>query len=339
MPRNWTDQYTFLAGAVANDALAFFVTHDDETASERVPYSSFLTYRNGEWVDGGSREWPTVSVAAIPGDMIQLIALGDAGQIFLKGGGEEREEIIVKGDEGPATRGPLACIRAIGGQVIAVGSDRQVYRRKGPSRWEALDAGCRPAGLDKPADKVIEKKKSEPPKPRVRQKPQPLSTQKRNVAAHSSIGFEALDGFAANEMYAVGLRGEIWQWDGQLWHGRQSPLPQTARLTQITCASDGKVYVAGDKGVLVRGRGEVWEVLSSGITDAITGLRLWKDQLYALTAKGVYRHDGAKLVPVPLPKKDPPKTFRMLDISRDALWSIGGKDIFTYDGTTWTRIE
>ena len=276
MPRNWTDQYTFLSGAVANDVLAFFVTHDDETASERIPYSSFLTYRNGEWVDGGSREWPTVSVAAIPGDMIQLIALGDAGQIFLKGGGEEREEIIVKGDEGPASRGPLCCIRAIGGQVLAVGSDRQVYRRKGPSRWEALDAGARPESLEKPAlpeknDKP-EKKKPAGERTRVRAKPQPLSSQKRNVATHSNIGFEALDGFAATEIYAVGLRGEIWQWDGTRWQQRTSPV--TERLTQVTCASDGKVYAAGDKGTLVRGRGEEWEKLTSGTTEAITGLRL-----------------------------------------------------------------
>ena len=339
MPRNWTDQYTFLAGAVANGSLAFFVTHDDEVASERVPYSSFLTYRDGEWVDGGSREWPTVSVAAIPGDMIQLIALGDAGQIFLKGGGEEREEIIVKGDEGPASRGPLCCIRAIGGQVLAVGSDRQVYRRKGPSRWEALDTGARPEStIEKAVEKAPEKpaKKVGGERHRVRAKPQPLS-QKRNVAVHSDVGFEALDGFSVTEMYAVGLGGEVWQWDGVRWHPRTSPVKE--RLTHITCALDNQVYAAGDKGALVRGRNEAWEKLPTGMTENITGLRLWKDQIYVSTAKGVYRHDGDKLVAVPLPKKDPPKTFGMLDISREALWSIGGKDIFTYDGKSWTRIE
>jgi len=344
MPRTWTDQYTFLNGAIANEQLAFFVTHDDEVAAERTPYSSFLTWRNGEWVDGGTRPWPTVSVAQIPGDMIQLIALGDAGQIFIKGGGEEREEIIVKGDEGPATRGPLRCVRAVAGQVFAVGSDRQIYRRKGPSRWEAFDLGARPElpTTERPVEKVVEKKKpADKEKGRApRAKTPPTTTAKRAATSSSGqIGLEAIDGYTAAEMYAVGRRGEIWQWEGTRWVQRQAGLGATDTLTQLTCASDGQVYAAGEKGLLVRGRGETWEKLATGITDAITGLRLFGGQLYAATARGVYQHNGDKLVAVVLPKKDAPKTFGRLDATREALWSIGGKDIFTYDGKAWTRIE
>jgi hypothetical protein len=335
MPRNWTDSYTFLLGAVANAQLAFFVTHDDETAAERTPYSSFLTLRDGEWIDGGTRPWPTVSVASIPGDMVQLIALGEAGQIFLKGGGEEREELIVKGDEGPATRGPMRCIRAVGGQVYAVGSDRQVYRRKGPSRWEAFDAGARPesAIVDKPVEKAPPKKK-----PAVRPKTAPLPIPSR-TAEQSSIGFEALDGYSTTELYAAGRRGEIWQWDGTRWHKRDSSLSEKDTITHLTCAPDGVVYLAGDKGQLLRGRNEAWEKLPSGVTEPILGLRLFDGALYASTKKGLFRHDGKSLVAVALPKKDAPKTFGPLDVVKDALWSIGGKDIFTYDGNTWTRIE
>ncbi len=342
MPRAWTDQYTFLAGAVASPDLAFFVTHDDETASARVPYSSFLTWRRdnrgeGDWVDGGTREWPTVSLCAIPGDMTQLMAIGEAGQVFLRGAGEEREEVIVKGDEGPATRGPLRCVRAIAGQVIVVGSDRQVYRRKGPSRWETLDLGARPDTVvaqvvEKPADK---KKSGEKAGRAPRAKPGPPA--KRTSSAASSIGFEAVDGFLATEMYAVGRRGAIWQFDGTRWQERESPTEES--LTQLSCAADGQVYAAGEKGVLVRGRHDRWEKLPTGVTQTITGLRLFDGKIYVATEKGVFCHDGDKLVALPLPKKDPPKTFNALDVTRGALWSIGPKDIFTYDGKTWTRIE
>ena len=82
-----------------------------------------------------------------------------------------------------------------------------------------------------------------------------------------------------------------------------------------------------------------WEKLPTGITEAITGLRLFGGSIYAATAKGVYQHNGDKLVALTLPKKDAPKTFGHLDATREALWSIGGKDIFTYDGKVWTRIE
>lgn len=343
MPRAWTDQYTFLAGAVAGPDLAFFVTHDDETASARVPYSSFLTWKRGkdegEWTDGGTREWPTVSMCAIPGDMTQLLAIGEAGQVFLRGAGEEREEVIVKGDEGPATRGPLRCVRAIAGQVIVVGSDRQVYRRKGPSRWEALDLGARPDTVVAPIlDKASEKKKPAGRAPRS--KPGPPT--KRTSSAASSIGFEAVDGFVSTEIYAVGLHGVIWQFDGTRWQERESPTTET--LSQLTCGVDGHVYAAGEKGVLLRGRAELWERLPTGMTQTITGLRVFEGKIYVATEKGVFHHDGDKLVPLALPKKDPPKTFSSLDVTPPyrgpgALWSIGPKDIFTYDGKTWTRIE
>jgi hypothetical protein len=330
MPRTWTDQYTFLAGAVATPGLVYFVTHDDEVAEARVPYSSFLTWREGEWLDGGTREWPTVSVASIPGDMTQLIAIGEGGQVFLKGAGEEREELVVKGDEGPATRGPLRAVRAVGGQVLAVGSDRQIYRRKGPSRWEAFDHGLRPEGVPaKPEPK-------KPAGPRVRHKGPIQGAAKRPVAPAAAAGFEAVDGFSASEIYAVGRRGEIWQLDAGRWVERDSPTTDT--LCHITCTAD-EVYLATDKGAVLRGRGERWEKLAAHLSEPILGLRVFDGTLYASTKKGLYRRDQDQFVPVPLPKKDPPKTFGMLDVSRAALWSIGGKDIFTFDGKSWERIE
>lgn len=331
MPRTWTDQYTFLGGAVAAPGLVYFVTHEDETAKERVPYSSFLTWKDGEWLDGGTREWPTVSVAAIPGDMTQLIAIGEGGQVFLKGAGEEREELVVKGDEGPATRGPLRCVRAIGGQVVAVGSDRQVYRRKGPSRWEAFDHGLRPEGAK------VEEKPKKPAGPRVRQKGPIQGAAKRPVAAAAQVGFEAVDGFSATEMYAVGRRGEIWQLDAGRWIPRTSPTTET--ITQLLCASDGESYGATDKGTIITGRGERWEKLAAHLPEPALGLRLFDGALYASTKKGLYRREGDKFVAIPPPKKDAPKTYGALDASKSALWSIGGKDIFTFDGKTWTRIE
>jgi len=336
MPRNWTDQYTFLAGALAAPGLAYFVTHEDEVASERVPYSSFLTWRDGEWLDGGTREWPTVCLAAIPGDMTQLIAIGEGGQVFLKGAGEEREELIVKGDEGPGTRGPLRSVRAIGGQVIVVGSDRQVYRRKGPSRWEAFDHGLRPESVVPPKPSTEEKPKKATG-PRVRHKGPIQGAAKRHVAAASASGFEGVDGFSATEMYAVGRLGEIWQLDAGRWVERKSPTKET--ITHITCASDGEAYLATDSGAVIIGRGERWEQLPGTVPDAVLGMRLFDGKLYASTKKGLFCREGAKFVPVPPPKKDAPKTYGALDVTRGALWSIGGKDIFTYDGKGWQRIE
>ncbi len=56
---------------------------------------------------------------------------------------------------------------------------RQVYRRGGERRWTDMSAPF--------------------PKPR------------------ETAGFEAIDGYSSNEIYAVGWSGEIWQFNGKKW--------------------------------------------------------------------------------------------------------------------------
>src|SRR6185503_15317713 len=72
--------------------------------------------------------------------------------------------------------------RTIEGQVYACGMKRQVYRRTGERTWKDVSAP-----FAKPKEKV---------------------------------GFVAIDGFSRAEIYAVGWKGEIWQYNGKKWTNR-----------------------------------------------------------------------------------------------------------------------
>ena len=90
---------------------------------------------------------------------------------------------------------------------------------------------------------------------------------------------------------------QLW---GNLWE-RCSPLTADTRfgdcrLTRaidgkahalVSDGGDGKVYMAGDNGVLISGRGKEWQVLSSGNED-IWGLAWYAQDLWASSFTGVY---------------------------------------------------
>lgn len=72
---------------------------------------------------------------------------------------------------------------------------------------------------------------------------------------------EAIDGFSDDDVYAVGLNGAIWHWNGDLWTSIESPtnLP----LYCLKCASDGDVYIGGGGGLLLKGNKEGWTDLTN----------------------------------------------------------------------------
>ena len=102
-------------------------------------------------------------------------------------------------------RGPLRCARLIAGSVYAVGADRQVYQQTTERSWRRLD----------------DEQSAPPP--------------------DTATSFESVDGYSADEIYAVGLRGEIWQRS----HGWQQVFsPANRPLSAVCCAGDGRVYAA-----------------------------------------------------------------------------------------------
>lgn len=296
----WTDKFSFLGGVLASSSFAFLALSDDSIDSKEIPHSQLIFWQAGKWGNSGQVNFAVVGTSFCTEPARQIINVGPFGEAFLAGGGDLHEEHIRSSDQSPSQRGMLRSVRGIGGKAFAVGMQRQVYRRDGRDLWTSIDNEMRPA-------------------------------------AGQVVGFESIDGFVDSDIYAVGWEGEIWHYDGQRW--RQQGSPTNFILTDVCCAADGNVYACGRVGMLLTGRNDKWRVVEdSTMKHDIWSLAWFDGQLYAATYRGLYRLERERFVEVDF-GQDRPKTFYKLTATKEVMWSIGAKDIFAFDGNSWTRIE
>jgi len=115
-------------------------------------------------------------------------------------------------------------------------------------------------------------------------------------------------------------------------------LPTNANLTSVICPSNGTVYIGGYGGTLILGSKSVWELIDQDeVDDDIWGLAWFKDELFISTMSNVYRLTGDQTESVEF-GIDAPKTTYILSAADDVMWSIGRRDIMSYDGKEWSRI-
>ncbi|MCF7223508.1 hypothetical protein [Marilutibacter chinensis] len=302
MSGHWTGTYSFVTGAVRFFDLTYIAMSADELDKAKYPHSDFVEWDNHVWRDGGRVLWPTAGIAIAQKPLQQMCAVGVYGGVLLLGGGDRHEEQIGNTDELIKARGPLRGVRTIGEHVYVVGMNRQAWRRNDAHQWVSIDQGARPAD-----------------------------------GSREVVGFEAVDGFSESDIYAVGLDGEIWRFDGNTWSQKQSPT--NIVLTRVLCAGDGVVYASGRKGLLLRGRGDAWDIIDhQSMIDDIWDLAWYQDKLYLSTMYGLFTLDQDKLLPVDF-GEDSPSSCYHLSTSDGVLWSIGGKDIMAFDGNSWARID
>jgi hypothetical protein len=151
-----------------------------------------------------------------------------------------------------------------------------------------------------------------------------------------NFDIQAIDGFSEDEIYAVGFRGEVWHFSGRKW--TQYEPPTNVNLTCVKCAADGNVYIGGHDGILIRGTKTTWEIIENeDLSYDIWDLEWFDGKLYLSTMTALYRLNGDELEPVSF-GKDSPKTCYHLSAVKGVMWSIGERDVMSFDGKTWTRI-
>lgn len=302
MAGHWTQNFSFVSGAIRQKDLGYVILSDDRAAESKIPLAGIVQWEPDGWGDGGQVGWRTAGVAVVRKPIEQLCAVGEFGQALLLGSGDRHEETIGDDKRSPGNRGPLRGVRLIGEHVYVVGMDRQVYRRDNVNRWIELDHGARPDPKNK-----------------------------------DTVGFEAVDGYSETEIYAVGWDGEIWQFDGHTWKRRNSPT--NAVLVDVCCAGNGMVYACGRNGLVVRGRNDKWEVLElREFSEDIWSLAWYQERVYLASMENLFVLNGDQLEIVDM-GKDRAKTCYDLVTGDGVLWSIGFKDAMAFDGKQWSRID
>ena len=293
--------YELTTGAVRYRDLAYVLGTETASSDEDFPRSRVFVYDRGQWIPPVDLEWNARSCVVCHDPAERLIAISEHGYVVTLGGGEVVvEQRIAPGD---LTPGPLTEVRCItGGAAYAVGTLRQAYVREQPGRWHRIDQTCRATGPD--------------------------------ASLHA---FRTIDGFSSSDIYAAGWEGEVWHYDGLTWSNQETPT--NLALYRLCCAGDDQVYVVGQCGLILRGRGDRWDVIKHEATEEdIWSCEWFHDRLFVATTHLLYELQGNNLVPVDYGKKPSPRSCYHLSAADGVMWSIGSHDVMQLNKSGWSRI-
>jgi hypothetical protein len=200
--------------------------------------------------------------------------------------------------------------------VYAYGLVRSVFKYKGIKEWENITTETKHPNLYADVNKS-----------------------KSNLVG-SWVGFSALDGFNANDIYAGGNQGDFWHYNGQKW--RKIDLPTNFDISTITCGKDGLVYVGCRIGEVIIGRDNVWEVI--GKAKEITHSCWFDGKAYLSSKDGrIYTYDEKKkdLVEAKFKTKYPQYMhhfMRGIASCEECLVAYTSVQAYAYDGEIWHEI-
>lgn len=293
----WPDGTLFLDASFAPSGAMCLVSTDEEHARTKVPATRVDLEVNGQWRRGPDANWDVVSAVRCTAPIAQHAIVGVYGDVRFIGSGDVHDELIRDGAHSPESDGLLRDARVIGGLVHACGMNRQVYRRVERDRWTSLFQ---------------------------------VPDERREVA-----GFEAIDGYGADEIYAAGWNGEIWEFDGRRWHARETGTNLT--VVDVCCAGDGTVYALCHGRTLLAGRHDQWRIVPLDLPVDLWSLAWYGEALHACSMRDpfVFREGG--FVPMPA-APERPETLQTLRVSPHGLVTIGPRHVCRYDGNAWTRL-
>ena len=278
---------------------------DEDDALEPRPTALFFHFPNKkkdeQWAVRGWHETTGVHGCVCRKPVERWVFIADPGEVYVLGDGDDDDEKSITSKK-PAFFTSLRCIA--GGYAYAVGVGREVYRRTEPNKWQRLTT----EDLTKPLKGNLE-----------------------------NAGFDDIDGFAEDDLYACGPRGNLWHFDGKRW--TREDIPTDAALEKIVCAADGQVYITTDRHDIWTGRSGKWTPIriDLGMEEFFQEIVDYQGLVIVSTDDALYEvSTGA---PRPLPIGQPPMSnFAHLASGDEVLVVAGVDEAFLFDGTRWRKI-
>jgi hypothetical protein len=298
-----SEGWSFLCGCAPRTDLVFCARERNDLA-ERDVAASILYVWNGRQTDPAKRwgsykqaaKWRVQGMASVrpTGASRVVVALGTRGQYF------EVETSPVARHLGviPGLKVLVRRVTAIDDVVFAAGMGRCVIRRHDRGVWSEFGPGTTPGDRGR------------------------------------VVGFEGINGFSRDDIFAVGWRGEIWHWSQATWHRIDSPT--NVNFNSVACdPQTNAAYAVGDNGGMVRGIGDQWEVVETGRAENLQDVAVFDGQVFAATDFGILRLDASGLIPEDrFEDGDRPGTCLHLLQAEDGVVSIGPHDLFVFSGGT-----
>lgn len=290
---------SFLAGCPGTQTAFFFAKEIDHRTAQGLQNSTFVAINTQGWTQYSlDVGWSCIAMATIkPADGVRTVVAIGARGHWWEVKPATADQSVGKIED---VRYQLRCLRVISNTFYTAGMDRMVHRRIGPGRWEPIG----PEGAGK---------------------------------SDGIIGFEDIDGFCEEEIYAVGWQGEIWCRLANKWSRIDSPV--SVNLHAVCCASDGMVYVVGASGAMLKGRSDTWEIVETNHDGDLMDVSEYGGQIYVVTNFSIHKFiDGTLVAEADFSGGDRPRECLFLERGPGVLLSIAPKDVFKQTGSGWTRI-
>lgn len=207
-------------------------------------------------------------------------------------------------------------IAHIGQHTYICGRKRKVFKRVGVKTWKDLTIPNEHPYMFKELDQFLAK---------------------RGNLLGTYTGFHAIDGFADDDIYAGGDRGDMWHFAGNRW--TQIDLPANFDIQAITCAGDGWVYASGYTGGILKGREDHWKLLDAEPGLTIKASTWFNECLFLSDDYRLWFLDGDIPKPYDFPKDGPIQySARGVKSTPDVLVAYGLYQVLAFDGQSWTEI-
>lgn len=282
-------------------------TENGEPQVQRVVNLFLDRSGDGSWGYGEYTGFLHGMLAASEKPKSQAIAVNGRGSVVVIGSGfSGLEKPIPLGSEGKLD---TSCreLRTVDGYVYAAGPWRSVCRRIEADRWERVGD------------------RSSLPSP-------PQNEHGFSIGG----GFDTIDGFSASDIYAGGGEGDVWRFDGNIWH--QCAIPTNMLVESICCAGDGYVYIGLQSGSVLKGRENSWKMIYKGKMTLPFKDMVWFDEkVWCTSDYGVWNIQADKVEDAKLPSEIRSKAGN-LAVHDGVMLLAGLYGAALFDGKDWEII-
>ncbi|TLG77087.1 hypothetical protein [Culicoidibacter larvae] len=310
-----TKDKIFLGCAIRDADAVYFIARPDTSYDETLEVdrqlptyvfgivNSNADYLTFGYVEVDNFERPIMGVSTLPKANVLLFSHDVDGTVLPLGGGQQTWPSEMLHEEGlPSCKR----IRRIDDYAWAACGRRMVYQRTEMGTWVNVREGFAP------------------------------DMSRFGELNNSDCGFEDIDGFSAQDVYAAGGKGDVWHYDGAAWNDCEFSTDDY--IYAVCCAADGYVYI-GARSALWRGKSKRWEKLCDlPQREEINDMRWFAGKLWIAYDYTLHMWDGERLHTQISYKGECLPLSGSVDAVDDMLVVAGSYQVWTFDGTDWYNV-
>lgn len=294
---------TFLSAVALDIDTLYCAKEGDRLAADDKPNSTVLVYRSREAKQWSrikpSVAWTAIGMACLLGSPVGhvVLAVSPRGKVWQLA----TVSGLVSLADIPNPGASIRTARSIAQAVWVVGMGRRAFKWSVGGLW-------------------------------TEDSPDPTPDDEAKI-----IGFEDIDGFGRDEIYAVGWRGEVWRRSADSWH--QVDSPTSRNLNAVCCASDGNVYAVGQKGTLLVGRGDSWNPVETRVRGNLLDVTEYEGVVMVCTDHALLKLQKDQLIAEDrFEDERRPATCLHLHRTAGGVYSVGPKDVFRLQENVWRQV-